>query len=38
MMTVEMVKVKKIDYHKAYVVKHEVCSRDVVMHIGTPRI
>ena len=37
MMTVEIVKrtkVKNIDLDKADVVKHEVCSRDEVMHDG----
>ena len=34
MMTVEMLKVKKIDLDKADVVKQEVCSRDEVMHVG----
>jgi len=36
-MTVGMVsgmKVKKIDYQKAGVVKQEVCPRDEVMYIG----
>ena len=34
MMTVEMMKVKKIDKDKADLVKQEVCSRDEVMHVG----
>ena len=37
MMTVEMMKgmkVEEIDYHKADVMKYEVCSRDEVMHVG----
>ena len=37
MMTVEIVKrmkVKKIDLDKADVVKHQVCSRDEVKHVG----